>query len=41
MSSQNPAATVIDVPKKRVIQKQTKNDEVDDLDGLMGFGGEK
>ncbi|TNV73474.1 hypothetical protein FGO68_gene15445 [Halteria grandinella] len=26
-------------PKKRVIPKQTKNDDVDELDDLMGFGG--
>lgn len=30
-----------DVPKKRVIPKQTKNDDVDELDDLMGFGGDK
>ena len=32
----NPPATGL---KKRVIPKQTKNDDVDELDDLMGFGG--
>jgi hypothetical protein len=28
-------------PKKRVIPKATANDDVDELDDLMGFGGQQ